>query len=111
MRFTQGDLLLVTLVFSDGSGAKRRPVMVVYDSGDEDLLVAPVTSHPLRSIRDVALARWQEAGLRLPSCVRLEKLATVAKSTMIRSLGKLPPDALAQVKTVLKQYFADVLAE
>ncbi len=75
------------------------------------MLVAPATSHPLRSARDVVLADWQAAGLRLPSCVRLEKLATVGKSTVIRPLGKLPPDVLAQVKAVLKQYFTDILAE
>jgi hypothetical protein len=44
MSFSPGDILLVPVVFSDRTGQKRRPVVVVHDSGDADLLVAPVTS-------------------------------------------------------------------
>ena len=44
--FAFGDLLLALLIFSDGQGSKKRPVLVVYDFGDADLLVVPVTSHP-----------------------------------------------------------------
>jgi hypothetical protein len=39
MSFSSGDVLLVPVVFSDGSGHKKRPVVVVFDSGDVDLLV------------------------------------------------------------------------
>ena len=38
--YSQGDILLAALVFSNQAGLKRRPVMVVYDSGDVDLLVS-----------------------------------------------------------------------
>jgi hypothetical protein len=62
----------VPVVFSDGSGLKKRPVIIVFDSGDADLLVAPATSQAARSPRDVPLVNWQRAGLRLPSIVRLE---------------------------------------
>ena len=110
MSFSPGDVLLVPVVFSDGSGRKRRPVVIVYDSGDADLLVAPVTSQAARSPLDVPVVNWQRAGLRLPSIVRLEKLATVEKSTAIRNMGRLAPDDWEKVKTLLKQFFADILA-
>ena len=82
--------------------------MIVYDSGDADLLVAPVTSQAARSPRDVPVVNWQRAGLRLPSIVRLEKLATVEKSTVVRKMGRLAPDDWEKVKTVLKHFFAEV---
>jgi hypothetical protein len=44
--YSRGDVLFAWLVFSDGQGTKRRPVLVVQDFGDDDLLVVPVTSHP-----------------------------------------------------------------
>ena len=69
---TQGEVLLAWLVFSDGQGAKRRPVLVVHDFGDDDLLVAPITSQAARVCADVGLSDWQGAGLKLPSVVRLE---------------------------------------
>jgi mRNA-degrading endonuclease toxin of MazEF toxin-antitoxin module len=56
------------------------------------LLVAPVTSQAARSPRDAQVVNWQRAGLRLPSIVRLEKLATVEKSTVVRKMGRLTPD-------------------
>ena len=110
MSFSPGDVLLVPIVFTDGSGQKKRPVVIVYDSGDADLLVTPVTSQAARSPRDVPVANWQQAGLRLPSIVRLEKLATVEKSTVVKKMGRLAPDDWEKVKTVLKQFFADILA-
>ena len=54
--YSQGDVLLAFLVFSDGQGSKRRPVLVVHDFGDADLLVVPVTSHSARVPSDVLLA-------------------------------------------------------
>ncbi len=110
MSFSPGDILLVPIVFSDGSGHKKRPVVVVYDSGDADLLVVPVTSQMARSLRDVPVVNWQRAGLRLPSIVRLEKLATVDKSTVLKKMGHIAPDDWEKTKAVLKQLFADILA-
>jgi mRNA interferase MazF len=110
MSFSPGDVLLVPVVFTDGSGHKKRPVVIVYDSGDADLLVAPVTSQAARSGRDVPVDNWQRAGLRLPSIVRIEKLATVEKSTVVRKMGHFAPDDWEKMKMVLKQFFADILA-
>ena len=110
MSHSPGDILLVPVVFSDGSGHKRRPVVVVYDSGDADLLVSPVTSQLARSPRDVRVTEWQRAGLRLPSIVRLEKLVTVTKSTVIKKMGQLAPADWKEMKAVLEQFFAEILA-
>lgn len=84
-----GDVLLVTLSYSSQMGVKKRPVIVLRDAGDADVLVAPVTSQAARVAYDVALADWPQEGLKLPSLVRTEKLATVEKSAVVRVLGKL----------------------
>lgn len=111
MSYTQADILLVSMVFSDGTGAKKRPVMVVYDSGDDDLLVAPVTSHAARTGCDVRLNDWQQSGLWLPSIVRLEKLATIEKSTVIRKLGEVSQTDWQKIHPNLKHFFAAILDE
>jgi len=87
--YQRGDVLLVTLTYSSQMGLKKRPVIVLRDVGDADVLVAPVTSRTSRVAYDVALADWQQEGLKLPSLVRTEKLATVEKSAIIRVLGSL----------------------
>jgi len=107
---TQGEVLLAWLVFSDGQGTKRRPVLVVDDFGDDDLLVVPITSQPARLSADLVLSNWQSAGLKLPSTVRLEKLATIEKSCVARKLGVLPSMDLARVRRTLAELFQRVLA-
>ena len=41
--WSQGEVLLAHLDFSDSPAGKRRPVLVVYDFGDEDLLAFRTT--------------------------------------------------------------------
>ncbi len=96
-----GEVLLAWLVFSDGQGAKRRPVLVVRDFGDEDLLVVPITSQRARVATDLILADWQSAGLKLPSTIRVEKLATIEKSCVARQIGTLSSAELARFKEIL----------
>lgn len=108
--YAQGEVLLAGLVFSDGLGGKRRPVLAVQDFGDDDLLVLPITSHPARRKADAALSELKKAGLKLPSTARCEKLATIEKSCVARKLGTLLPHDLARVKATLAEVFDQVLA-
>ena len=102
--------MLAWLAFSDGQSSKRRPVLLVYDFGDDDLLVLPITSHPVRVVADVMVSDWKGAGLRLPSTIRAEKLATIAKSCVARKLGKLQSSDQMKVNRVLKGVFEEILS-
>jgi hypothetical protein len=44
IRYRWGDTVLVAFPLSDMSGAVRRPVMVLLDSGDEDVMLARITT-------------------------------------------------------------------
>jgi mRNA interferase MazF len=103
--FRFGDVLLVPIRFSDATGEKKRPVLVVRDTGDADLLVVPITSHPPRAFEDVTLPNWRSAGLRLPSTVRMAKFATVARSSVIRQLGSLTDQDAQSAREILRQFF------
>ena len=109
-RYSPGQILLASLVFSSQVGTKKRPVLVIHDAGDDDLLVAPVTSHVGRTQNDVFLNGWRAVGLRLPSFVRLEKLATVKKTAVVRTLGTLEADDRQQLKAALQRITATVLS-
>jgi hypothetical protein len=58
---------------------------------------------------DVVLSGWQGAGLKLPSTVRLEKLATIEKSCVVRKLGALASNELVKVRKVLADLFKQIL--
>lgn len=109
-RYSPGQILLASLVFCSQLGTKKRPVLVVHDSGDDDLLVAPVTSHAGRSPSDIFLNDWKQAGLRLSSVARLDKLATIEKATVVRPLGQLSSADHSEVKAALRQWFDDVVS-
>jgi mRNA interferase MazF len=107
--FQRGDVLLVALAYSSGMGVKKRPVVVLRDVGDADILVAPITSQASRVRYDVTLADWGQEGLKLPSVVRTEKLATVEKAAVIRGLGRLSLQDWSAVEVNLTVVFREII--
>ncbi|HPM84003.1 MAG TPA: type II toxin-antitoxin system PemK/MazF family toxin [Candidatus Anammoximicrobium sp.] len=107
--YQRGDVLLVTLTYSSQTGVKKRPVVVLRDVGDADMLVAPVASQTSRVAYDVRLADWPQEGLRLPSVVRTEKLATVEKSAIVRILGHLSGRDWSAVEANLAAVFREIV--
>jgi mRNA interferase MazF len=102
-----GDVLLLNAYpFSDLTGVKKRPALVVADIGDEDVLVARITSEEPRDDHDVSLERWKAFGLILPSTVRISKVATLTKKLVLRKMGKLGSPERRKVRTVLRKMFA-----
>ncbi|MGQ9631706.1 MAG: type II toxin-antitoxin system PemK/MazF family toxin [bacterium] len=84
--YRPGEIILVSFPFVNATSAKRRPALVLLDTGDEDIVVARVTSQPVRPPFDVELMEWQQAGLMLPSVVRVHKVATLEKRLVERRL-------------------------
>jgi mRNA interferase MazF len=88
MTIQPGDLWLANIPFTNGSGAKKRPVLVLWLDA-QDLVVAAVTSASPRSVTDVPLTDWQSSGLRVPSTVRLSRLDCLEQSLLLAKLGHL----------------------
>lgn len=101
-QYSPGEILLLAFPFSDTTGIKRRPALVLLDTGDNDVLVARITGQLNQTEFDIELQDWQQAGLKLPSIVRLHKLATLEKKIVERSLGALTASDFQQVQTKLQ---------
>ncbi|MEG3924525.1 MULTISPECIES: type II toxin-antitoxin system PemK/MazF family toxin [unclassified Microcoleus] len=101
-----GELVIVAFLFAGTAETKRRPGLVLLDTGDEDMIVAKITSQIPRTTFDVEIQEWQKAGLKRPSAVRLHKLNTLQKSLVERRLGILTPDDLVQVRDRVKQIWS-----
>ena len=100
--FVFGDVLLLAFPFTGGAGYKRRPALVVHDSGDDDVLVARVTGRAADGAFDVTIKEWRDAGLVMPSVVRADKLATLEKKLVERRLGRLADIDAEPVKHALR---------
>lgn len=96
--YDPGEVVLVSFPFADLVGTKRRPALVLVDTGDDDVIVARVTSERVQSGYDVELTDWQEAGLVLPSVARLHKLATLEKRLIERRMGRLSEGDMTRVQ-------------
>lgn len=104
--YATGDILLLNFPYASGTGGVLRPGLVLLDAGDIDVLVAKITTRTHRSPFELALTDWRGAGLRVPSTVRLHKLATAEKTCVIRRVGKLTPVDHQSVSAILKSIFA-----
>ena len=59
--FAAGDIVLLQFPFTDAAGSKRRPALVLLDTGDEDIVVARVTGQLSATPQDIVLDEWKQA--------------------------------------------------
>lgn len=108
--FRRGQVVVVDVPFSNHSGVKPRPALVVsaerFHQKLPDVIVCPISSQPRYYRRpgpgDHPLKNWRVAGLRHPSTVRISKVLAVDKLIMRTLLGALSRDDLARVDTHLR---------
>jgi mRNA interferase MazF len=84
-----GVVVLVHFPQSGTTARKQRPGIIVLDIGDADLVIAPVTSKSRSQAGDIRLVDLAGTGLIRPSWVRLAKVATLLKTDLVRTLGRL----------------------
>ncbi|MGE0223128.1 MAG: type II toxin-antitoxin system PemK/MazF family toxin [Acetobacteraceae bacterium] len=96
-----GTIALARFPFTDLSGDKRRPVLVVSRENDRrpDVVVCFITSVPRVGPDMAAIEATAETGLKVPSVVRFDKVATLEKSVIAGSIGNAPPEWLRQHST------------
>ena len=112
MKVQRGDVVLVDYPFSDGSGSKVRPTVVVqadqWNARLDDTILAVVTSSARRRVGtptlfliEVATPDGQQTGLRADSIVQCGNLATYAQDRIIRVMGRLAESHLNQLDQCL----------
>jgi len=95
--FEFGDVVLVPFPFTDQTGSKQRPAVIVssrrYHAERADLVIMAVTSQlrPGSPVTDAGIAKWREAGLLKESVVK-PVFATIERGLVRRKLGRLEAD-------------------
>lgn len=103
--YKRGDIVLVNFVFSEDTGVKRRPAVVVssesYHRGRQEAIVVAITSNVDRLlVGDHLISGWREAGLLFPS-VATGIIRTVKQSMIFRRLGVLSDEDMKAVSDSL----------
>lgn len=111
-RVARGTIVLVRFPFTDLTGSKRRPALVVSARGfhDEDLVVCAISSQlPARPRAwDVTLevSDVVEVSLPKPSVVLVGKLFTIHAGLIAGLFGQVTPAKLTEVLQRLRQLFS-----
>lgn len=101
----KGDIVLIPFPFSDLSGAKNRPAVILIET-DEDITVAFITTQIKWSTGfDVLLTPSDLNGLKKVSLIRLNKLATIDKDLVVGRLGSLDEPSLGLLNRNLIRIF------
>lgn len=96
----RGDIVLVPFPFTDLSGTKKRPALVLF-AGNLDGTVSFIsTQQQWKEESDLLLNPNPFNGLKKPSLLRTSKIATLDKSLVI---GRLDPLSISEVKMLNKK--------
>jgi mRNA interferase MazF len=102
-----GAIVLTDFPFTDISASKRRPALVVSADNDRwiDIVVAYITSVPRIEQDAVPIIPTPRNGLKVPSLVRFDKLATVDKNIIAGRMGDADPIWLSRHRAVFFDVF------
>ena len=101
--FNVGDVVLVPFPFTDQSGKKQRPAVVVsspgYNANRRDIVIMAITSkvHQPLQFGEAMVVEWQVAGL-LKESVFKPVFATIEQGLVVRAMGQLSALDLASLR-------------
>src|SRR3989344_82133 len=105
----QRDILLVPFPFSDQSGKKVRPVIVIsnneFNQYSDDVIVVGVTSNISKSEYSLSLTDkdLDEGVFSVKCCAKVESVLKLDKELVIKKIGRINKEALANIiKNLLK---------
>lgn len=95
----KGEVVVIPFPFSDLSGSKRRPALVVADWGGPDVMLCQITSQAKRDNQEIALGPkdFATGGLPIESHIRPNKIFTAERALVLYSAGKVSASKYAQV--------------
>lgn len=103
---SRGDVILVSFIYSDETGEKRRPAVVIstdsYHKNRQEVIISAITSVTDRILfGDYLITKWQEAGLLYPS-VATGIIRTVKQDIIVKKLGKMSKYDMEEIADKLR---------
>ncbi|WP_176222250.1 type II toxin-antitoxin system PemK/MazF family toxin [Tuberibacillus sp. Marseille-P3662] len=95
MTYKQGDMILIPFPFSDLTGNKKRPALILNKPDayrQPHLICMMITSVQRNTPSDILISQWKEAGLLKPSMARVNKIFTIDAPMVREKLGHLKQD-------------------
>ncbi len=98
-----GDIVLLKFPYTDGKTYKRRPALIINDFDDGDIVVCRITSQIYKTKNDIYIDDWEKSGLKLPSVIRVHKLATLEKDMVEIIMGQVDKIIKDKIRTIISK--------
>jgi len=99
----KGSVILIPFPFTDLKGNKIRPA-VVLSKNELDVTICFVTSeHKWKTEYDIAVSPSENNGLKVPSLIRVGKIATIDSTLALGELGELSHSEIDELNKGLKR--------
>ena len=102
---TKGDIVLITFPFTDLSGTKLRPAVILIDTAIDITVCFITTQTQWQESSDMIIDPSPSNGLRKRSLLKTNKIATLDKTLAKGLLGKLSQNELNELDNNLKIIF------
>jgi mRNA interferase MazF len=101
----KGDILLLPFPFTDLTGSKNRPALVLAENNLDVTVSFISTQLHWQEASDILLKPSTNNGLKKDSLIRLTKLATLSKSLVLGRLGSIEPIEIGVLNNKLLRVF------
>ena len=98
-RFVKGDVVIVPFPFSNLSGSKKRPALVLTNLRGDDILICLITSQPTGDVfaQKLRSEDFVSGSLPVVSFVRPLRIFTIDKHIVFRKIGQITPERIDKV--------------
>jgi mRNA interferase MazF len=98
-KFVKGEVVVLNFPFSDLSGAKRRPALVLADLCGDDVILCQITSFARTDEYAVSLSKedFANGSLSVESVIRPNRIFTADESLILYSACKVKPEKTSEV--------------
>ena len=111
MKINQRDMILLPYPFSDQTGIKVRPAIVIsnnnYNKNSDDCLVVPLTSVIKQNPYSILISQEDLASGKLikPSQVQVNKIFTIEKTSVIMKFAVINTQTFNKIKSEISKLF------
>jgi len=98
-RFVKGDVVVIPFPFSDLSGSKRRPALVISNLEGYDFILCQITSKNVKDKYAIELKDddFKEGGLKQESNIRPNKIFKADEDIILYKIGHLKNHKLQEI--------------
>ena len=94
MMYSKGDIIVINFPFSDLINAKKRPMLVLAEKGD-DIIGCAITSNP--ESQGISIDSFEDGSLPFKSKVKYWQISTFLKSLAVNKIAKISKKNYKQV--------------